>query len=383
MKWNIQYATSLGQAALTQVEADNREEALRLSRIPPSKIVKVTQESGWRELLDPPPPKTTQIMFLASLSSGVAGGKSVDKEFLSLCEGQKAFAPKLPALKAKTLCSQRLRLLKFDSLAAVLAETGERAGTVGASLGLAARMLSDNYRLEKQMGKGIRPQLILMGIMAILLCAVPYLFNDIFAELRLPGLGVRITLTPTTHLIFALKAFLDMFWWLVVGILVTLYVLRSKLWKVTRNWPVLRTKNQLNKTQRAVKFLSTYTTLDGAGVSATEMLTRLRDGSKGEDRDVYAHLLGEVQRGRSLSEAFIPAHFPDLMIRCLYGMESLDKAKKADTFSTLQTNLLTQVDILQDSVVNTFKTVAMLVMFTVLIIVLTGIYFPLMTISQG
>lgn len=381
MKWTISFANQLGALEQVQIDADTREEAIALSRIPESKLVRVSHESKLTALMDPAPSMPLQIAFLASLASAVGAGKAVDTEVLNLVETNKAFAHKLPAVKAKTLCSQRFRILKFHQVAVMLAEVGERSGTIAGSISIAARMLSANYRLEKEMKKGIKPQVIVIIAVVLMLCAMPYLFDGIFKEMTTPGAGISINLTITTHLLFAIKAFLDS-WWFVPLIVITLVVVfKSLIWKKARTWPLLRQVNELNKTRRAVRFISTYATLDFAGVPAAELLAKLRDSSSGEDKAAYAVLYDQVAKGKALSESFDPQFFPDLMIRCLYGMEALDRNSRRESLDMLQGNLFTSVEILAETVVARFKLIAFVTLAIVLGIILTGVYYPLITLS--
>lgn len=381
MKWTIAYANQLGALEQVQIDADTREEALSISRIPASKLVKVTHESKFASLMDPAPSMPVQIAFLASLSSAVGAGKAVDTEVINLVESNKAFARKLPAVKAKTLCSQRFRILKFHQIAIMLAEVGERSGTIAGSISMAAKMLSGNYRLEKEMKKGIKPQVIVMCAVVLMLCAMPYLFDGIFKEMMAPGAGISINITLTTELLFAIKKFLDSAWFvpiIVIGLIITF---RGPIWRKVRSWPLLRQVNELNKTRRAVRFISTYSTLDFAGVPAAELLSKLRDSSSGEDRHAYSNLYDQVDKGKALSESFQAEFFPDLMIRCLYGMESLDRQSRRESLDMLQGNLMTSVEILAETVVSRFKLMAFVTLAIVLGIILTGVYYPLITLS--
>lgn len=382
VKWNISYANSVGALGHMQVEADTKAQAILASRLPPGRIVHAKPEAAVLAFLDSPPPTPIQISFLASLSSGVGGGKSVDKEFISLMEANKFFKPKVARAKTKTLCSERMKLLKFNPTAVMLAEVGERSGTLAASIATAAKLLSGIYRIEKEMSKGATPQIILIVIMISLMCASPFMFEPIFAELSAPGAGVRIETTFATSFLFGLQAFISSFWPVLVGIGVALFLTRKRIWKRIKRAPVLTIMNELHKAQRATRFVSTYTTLDYAGIPATELIDRLQQTSSGVERAVFAELNKQISKGKPLSESFDHEYFPDIMIRCLFGMEMLDRERRRDTLELLQSNLVTTVDILSDSLVSRTKLVAWIVVGLVLIMVLVGFYYPLVTLSS-
>ena len=138
----------------------------------------------------------------------------------------------------------------------------------------------------------------------------------------------------------------------------------------------------MHKCQRAVKFISTFVTLDNAGVSSIEMLTRLVGRQRGIERTIYEDMIGHLQTGIPLSESFDEEWFPSIMLRAVSGMESTERNSRRDMLLLLRRNLVTKVQVLSDKVILRFKLFGFAILFLVGICMIVGIYLPLMTINS-
>lgn len=381
MNWRINYASPQGIVTHLDIEAEDRDAAIRNSKISQSSIISVSKRGGLADLFTGSPSIEVQISFLAALASSVVAGQSADNELVELAKMEPAFKSKVAAVQAKTLTSERLKVLRFSQIPVMLAEIGERSGKLGESLTTAARMMTENYRIDREMKKGILPQLILIGVMTLALCGIPYLFGPIFDELGKPGAGLVVKRTPFTEGLFLIRAMLDNFWFIILPGLVYIFSIRRTIWRKTKTWKMFSSLNELHKAQRGVSFISTFLTLDGAGVPALEILQRLRSAQDKTGQMIFGAMIDHVALGKPLSTSFNGEWWPDLMIRAVQGMEQSTPSRRGEMLKLLRENLMTKVQVLSDRTVVAFKLIGFIYLAFVLTFMVGGVYFPLMTIS--
>ncbi len=381
MIFRINYATPQGLLQHVDVDADDKEAALRVSKISSGAVISIGKKSGLSDIFSGAPSEETQISFLAALASSVVAGQSADTELIELAKMEPAFKSKVPQLQSKTLTSDRFKVLKFSQVPVMLAEIGERSGKLGDSLTTAARMMTENYRIDREMKKGIMPQLILIFVMTLALCGIPYLFGPIFDELGKPNSGLVVSRTPFTEALFLIRSLIDNFWFILAPGIVYIVVIRKKIWRRTKTWKMFSSLNELHKAQRAVSFISTFLTLDTAGVPALEVLQRLKGAQNKLGQGIFQHMIDHVARGKPLSTSFQREWWPELMIRAVQGMEQSTPSRRGEMLKLLRENLMTKVQVLSDRTVITFKLIGFFYLAIVLTFMVGGVYFPLMTIS--
>lgn len=381
MIFRIRYTTSTGTVSALDVEADTQDEALRLSKVLPKRVISIGRANVFDELLDFPPQLPDQVSFLSALAAAVTAGHGADKEFLALVERDRNLKHKLDKVRAKVLTSERLKVLKFSSTAVMLAEMGERSQTLGKSLTTAAATLSENEKIRREMSKGVTPQIIMILVLLAALCAVPYVFGPIIDELSQPGVGVQVKKNLLTHFVLGIRSFLNLTWPVLAVLFVVGFVFKSNLWNVLKDKPLFRNLDELGKAKRGIDFISSFMTLDNAGVPALEFLNRVMAGLPKKEKHVYQEMIDAVSAGKPLSETFNEEWFPRMMCRAVTGMEKSEREGRRENLLLLRKNLMSSVEALSDKITKQFKLLGWLMMFIVAANMLIGLYLPLMTLS--
>ena len=382
MLYTIAYRDARGALAHTEVDADSVDDAKAKSGVNPKRIKSVKEKgaNALSKLLESSPPLPVQIAVLASVGASVTAGRPVDVEFMEQVKADPQLRGKADEIRKLTLTSERMRHLKFDETAVMLTEVGERTQTLGKSISDSAKMLSETYKLQSMMSKGAKPQIILLIMLLFVLCGMPFMFAPIFEQLG-PDSGVRVETNGGTSLLFGIKWLVENAWMVALAAVVGLVVMWSKLWRWLRFRPFFRQFDELDKAKRAMRFTTAYIPLDSAEVSATEVLSRFRDTSKGVDREVYAAMYKEVEKGRPMSQTFDPTRWPQAFIRTVSGIEQINTELRAETLMTVKGVLSLLMDRITEKLVGTFKLLAWLILFAVIGIMLYGVYLPLMTMS--
>lgn len=382
MLFRIKYALPTGELSTMDVEADTPADAVTASRILQKRVLSVDKANILEGVFNSAPALPDQISFLAALASAVTAGHGADKEFLDLVRTDKTFKAKLGKVEAKILTSERLRVLNFEATAVMLSEMGERSKTLGKSLSIAAEMLTENDQIERQMSKGVMPQIIMIFVLLAAMCGIPYVFGPIIDELTKPGIGIRVNKNILTEFTLFIRTFLNATWYLLIVGFAAILIFRNQIWKRAKTFGFFANLNELNKAKRGIQFISAFITLDAAGVPALEFLTRIQAGIKKSERPIYTNMIDMLNGGKPLSETFDPEWFPKMLCRAVTGMEKAEREDRKEMLLLLRRNLMTRTSALSDKITIQFKLLGWLVLLLVAMNMLVGLYLPLMTIES-
>jgi type II secretory pathway component PulF len=383
MHFKIAFVTATGSTQSVRVQANTKEEARDRAGINAKRIVSIQEDTGGLlgGLFNAGPPLQSQISVLAALGAAVASGKSADIEFVAQAEADPALKKRVAELRELTLTSERMRALKFDPTATMLAEVGERTQTLGESISQGAEMLSDQYKLAGVLSKGAKPQILLLLILAGVLCGMPFMFAPIFEAVDQAGGGIVVEKTFATHWLFGIKWGVQNLWPGFVFAVGVIFFTRKRIWAWLRFKPFFSTFDELDRCKRALRFTTAYLPLDKAEVPASEVLARFRDSERGLNQQIYDQMFKAVSNGHAMSTTFDETRWPAMFLRAINDIESADATQRARILEIIKRNLLLRLEITAERLVGRFKLMGWGVLITVIGLMLYGVYLPLMTMS--
>ena len=323
-QWMVKYWGRNG-AETVAVNAPSSAVAVRLTGLPPARIVRV--ERQWAKLWSatvwtPKPSQRVQLLFLVRACAMYSGtGRVHAGELIDEFGALKRLARSRPQVRRADLeLSDRIRGLNFDDVLVSLVRAGERTGGLAASLRVAVDYLKMSERIRGATSSQFVLAFLLFGASCLTFFAMPVMLSGALQSL-INVRAVQIELTAATHLMLWMDAVLRAYWPLVCGgmaaALGAAWMMRERL----RRLRLFAFANRLQRIKRSARLMMVWMPYQIAGLvleketallkrilgenAAAKILPRLGEGeSLGDvlDRRWFSETL--VQVGRGLSGAY-------------------------------------------------------------------------------
>src|SRR5690606_4688748 len=239
--FQVKYIGQEGGTLFKTVEAVDKEEAISLSGIPRQIVqsVSVDHLGGLRKaLIEKKLPINEQILALVTIASKLESGKtalkaiheSVDFDALGITKEQ---------LDVCEQASDFFKLMKFDPTAILLAEAGDRAGDLSEALKRAANIIRERERSRKEFAKPMRTATINLVVGVVAGVGFP-MFGGTMIDKFINEQQLPLEAGPVTELLMFLNGFYRDYGLLLLGVLVALFLIRSKLWPYLKKAPVFQ-----------------------------------------------------------------------------------------------------------------------------------------------
>jgi general secretion pathway protein F/MSHA biogenesis protein MshG len=273
-------------------------------------------------------------------------------------------------------------------LATAMIKLGEKTGDLGDALYSLANIYQNIEENRQKFKKAMRYPMITLGVMAIaftiLISFVVPRFKAIFAsfhtELPLP-----------TRILLKLEYIFNNYGLLVIGILITLFILHKFLYKTKPDYKyqvdklLLKTKiiGPIIEYASISRFLLVLTELSKAGISLIEAL-EISNGILENSilKEKINGIIKEINQGRSLTQALIKYDLLDNVT-----LQMIAAGEDAGNLDTMLENASSyyknRFDQLVDSIGDAIEPIMMAVIGALVLLLALGIFMPMWNLSKA
>lgn len=312
MIYLVQYLDSKGEMASLRIDADSREDARILSKIPERRIQSVREDLVGRlvQLIEPSgPPTKNQAVFMQTLSSSLSTGKTVKQAIASLLDETDWIQAKSEELADCEELADFLRLFRFDKSAILLAETATKTGKYVEALQKSSRYLLDQELAKSQVAAELKAGITYITLGILFFTIVPVIVGSNLSSMRDSG-SIMFQPNEVTTLLIHWGAMIENYWYLVPLTLPLALWYRSDIWRLLKHLPFLRIFNYKQVMDRAVRFIGAYSMLHEAGLVDSEAILAIMNSSKGEDKTVLKQMYAELASSQDLGKTFNKQDWP-------------------------------------------------------------------------
>lgn len=381
--WHVKVQDFSGGTTTVRIEAENAEQAARLSGYGPGTILSVDKDvlgNLIAQFTDPKPELNVQQIVLSNLSAMVEAGASGEQAIRALLAKVSYIRYDEKALSHCQTVPEYLRALKFDNMVVLLARAGQESGDLAGALYKAAEYVEEQIKIKEESGRGIMGGILkmAMGIGAMLF--LPLLMGpqvEKFMQMK----GVKLRPTIFTDILLAIQEFERTYWYLIPIIAIVVFLARKPIWNAVRGLPLFRMWVDIGNIRRALSFISTYAVMIEAKVPTEKAIEMISSEMSGDDQGIFLSIRDRLQEGSFLADALDPELWPESMRSGLANFDRIDESQRTRVLRSIANNLRLE----QRAVMRGFERLAgMLGMGTLILAILIavlGFYSPLVTMS--
>lgn len=305
MLYVVQYLDATGNAVSLKIEANTREEARWISRIPERRILSVREDLVGRLAfaIEPPgPDPKNQAVFLQSLSSALSTGKTANQAVHQMLEKSTWIKYKKDQLGECETLSDYLALFRFNQFAVLMARAAEKTGQFSQALRTAARFLLDKEKIKSEVSSEFRTGVIYIVLgLAFFFCVPAFLSNSLESLLKGNG-GIVVPNNFTNFLMFT-GYLAKQFWWVPFVVLAIVFFYRAVVWRILKRLPFFSVVEAKNKLDRSTEFLSVYEMLHKAGFVDADIIAEMIRASYGYRKNIYQKIYAHLAKSEDLGQA--------------------------------------------------------------------------------
>ena len=379
MIYLVYYLDAKGELANIRVDAETREDARLLSRIPERRIQYVREDLIGRlsQLLEETgPPAKNQAVFMQTLSSALSTGKTVRQAISTMLEEAKWIKFDETELEHCEELSDYLKLFKFDKNAILLAETASRTGKYAEALQRASKYLLDQEKAKNEVAGEVRTGITYITLGTLFFILVPIFIGSSLTDMQIGGASVFKPNEVTTVLV-AWGNFLSNFWIYPLIASPVVFWYRQDIWKAIRGLPLLSTINQKNKLDRAVRFIGAYGMLHEVGMVDSEAVLSLLQASKGEDAEIYKAMYAKLATSEDLGNTFEKTDWPLALRETMGVFGDVEESEQAKILQALLDSLHIEHLHFSRSVSKSLSRIGFFMMVSCVLAAVIGFYLPI------
>jgi type II secretory pathway component PulF len=379
MLYVVQYLDATGNAVSLKVEADTREEARWMSRIPERRILSVREDIVGRLAfaIEPPgPDPKNQAVFLQSLSSSVATGKTANQAVQQLLERSSWIKYKKDSLAQCESLADYLQLFRFNPFAVLMARAAEKTGQYSEALRTAARFILDKEKIRSEVSTEFRTGIvyIIMGL-AFFFCVPAFLSNSL--QNLLSGNSTIIVPNNFTNMLMFFGYITKTFWWTVPVLAIVLFLYRSYVWRVMKRLPFFSSIENKNKLDRSSEFLSVYEMLHGAGFVDADIIVEMIRSSYGHKKTIYQRIYAHLAKSEDLGKALDEEDWDQSIRDGMAVLHEIDADQQRHVMSAMKETLHLQNVHVARQISRVLGRIGFLLMVFAAVSAVLGFYLPL------
>ncbi|MBV1882311.1 MAG: type II secretion system F family protein [Pseudomonadales bacterium] len=385
MIYLVHYLDSQGQLTNVRVDADSRDEARLLSRIPERRIEMVREDIVGRislALTPPGPPSNSQAVFMQTLSSSLSTGKTVKSALLSLVAEAKWLKYDEDKLDQCEELADYFRLFRFDKNAILLAQTATKTGKYVEVLQQASRYLLDQEKIKSEVSAELK-----MGITYIIIGTLFFLLVPLFIGASLEGIktGSAAMFKPNavTNALIAWGNMISAYWFVPVFVIPVVIWYRVILWQLIRGLPFLRVIHQKIKLSRSVRFVGSYRLLNDVGIVDSGAILSILQASSGEDAEVYKRMYAQLATSETLGATFDLQSWPVAVKETMSVFGEVDEAEKVKILRALEETLHMEHLHVSRTLSKTLARIGFVLMVSCVLAAIIGFYLPIVGGASG
>lgn len=376
----IKYIGAEGSLHTRPIEAMTREEAISKSGFNASTIQSVDQDhlGAVRAFLtEKRLPLNEQVLALVTIASKLEAGRtparaiseSVDLEKLGMTRADLSGCERAPDF---------FKAMRFDDTAILLADAGEKAGSLSDSLKRAGVVLRERIKTKKEFAKPMKAAAVNFCFGTAAGIGFPLFGGSMLREFIYKQ-KFPITQTALTKLLMWIEQFYINYWPVVLISAIVVLIYRERVWDLVRRKPLFRLFDNRLRCKRGLEFVQTYQLLTASGFTNPQVLSFMLERSSGRQRAIYQEALTKNLEGRELGQVFDHEEWPRIISQNLKGFEEQNLDSRARILSNLSEALTEMFVQYSESIANTMGRTAMLVIASSILLFALGFYVPLMT----
>ncbi|MDX1694218.1 MAG: type II secretion system F family protein [Ketobacteraceae bacterium] len=379
MIYLVNYLDARGELASVKVEASSKQEARWASRIPERRILSVKEDVLGRlsaSLSSPGPDAKNQAVFMQTISSSLASGKTVHQAIRTALGNSDWLKVKKDKLENCESLADYLSLFNFNNFAVLMARAAEKSGRFSEALRESSKYLLEKEKIKSEVSTELRTGIIYIILGLGFFIFVPLLIGGTM-ERMVDSASALIKPNEFTYIMLALGRFFREFGPYILGVLALVLIYRKSVWQVVKRWPFFRLFHHKRVLDRGTQFLNAYKLLREAGFTDSEIIYEMLSSSTGTDRKVYQHIYAKLASSEDISGAFSEDDW-DTVVRD--GMSVLsevdDEQQQYILLALLETTHMQNVHAARN-VSKTLSRIGFLLMVLSVISAILGFYLPL------
>ena len=379
MLYVIQYLDATGNSASLKVEANTREEARWMSRIPERRILSVREDFVGRLAfaIEPPgPDPKNQAVFLQSLSSALSTGKTANQAIHQLLDKSSWIKYKKDKLADCESLADYLQLFRFNAFSILMARAAEKTGQYSEALRTAARFILDKEKINSEVSSEFRTGVvyIIMGL-AFFFCVPAFLSSSL--QNLLSGNSPIFVPNNFTNLLMFLGHAAKGFWWTVPVATLILLLYRAPVWRILKRLPFFSTIENKNRLDRSSEFLSVYEMLHGSGFVDAEIIVEMIRSSYGHKKNIYQRIYAHLAKSEDLGKALDEEDWDQSIRDGMAVLHEIDADQQKHVLSAMKETLHLQNVHVARQISRVLGRLGFLLMMFAAISAVLGFYLPL------
>lgn len=331
MQYVVQYLDSKGEPASIKVEANTREEARWNSRIPERRIVSVREDMLGQIAfaLEPPgPDRKNQALFMQSLSSSLASGKTVKASIDHLIEKNRWIKTKPEKLDTCESLADYMDIFRFDHFAVLMARAAEKAGDFSSALRQSAQYLLNREKIKSDVSSELKTGIVYIIVGLAFFFVVPAFLDHSLQQLMGDGANGFVKPNRFTHILMGMGQFTKSYGWSIPVLAIIGFLYRRPVWAVLKRLPLFNLIEKKAIEERSIEFISVYQMLQSAGYVDSEIVAELMQSTRGNLRGVYQRVYAHLAKSEELSSALKDDEWDDALIEAMQVFNEVDEQQQ-------------------------------------------------------
>ena len=341
MNYIVLYLDAKGDQASIKVEANTKEEARWISRIPERRIVSVREDMVGRLAFAferPGPDRKNQALFMQSLSSSLSSGKTVKQGIEQLLKKNNWIKFKTEEYERCESLADFLALFRFDHFAVLMARAAEKAGEFTGALRKSAQFLLQREKVRSDVSAEIKTGIVYILVGLGFFFLVPAFLDNSLQTLMDNG-NSFVKPNRFTNILMGMGQFTKSYGWTLVATLLIGFFYRDYVWSFLKKLPFFRLIEARMVQDRSIEFASVYEMLQGAGYVDSEIIAELMQATQGELRRVYQRVYAHLAKSEELGTALTDDDWDDSLIEAMQVFNEVDAEQQAFILTAVKDTL--------------------------------------------
>lgn len=385
MLYLISYVDYRGELASVRIEAGSKEEACWLSRIPNYRIESISEDYIGRikSLFESPPPNLKkQAIFLQTLGSVIASGKTAKRGIVQLIEHSAFLKRKKFNFDHCHTVSDFLKEMKFDLTTVMLMDAAEKTGKHVETLKKASYFLIEKEKVSAETASQMRAGIFYLIFGLLFLILAPTFFGSSLMDL-VASLGGKFKPNMVTSALILWGDFVRDYYWIPIILFPLFFKFKKELWSILKKIPLFSLIERKILLSRGITFVMTYEMLHEAGFVDSDAISLLMKTSRGECAKIYRSIYSHLATSRDLATGFHADEWPSSIVDALGGFLDMDKKHAAFLMDTLRESLSLENVQVAKEIARYFSTLGFLMMIISVLCAAIGFYLPLTGAVNG
>ncbi len=384
MIYVVNYLDSRGEPSSLKVEAGTKEEARWNSKIPERRITAVREDFVGRlaaAVEFSAPDAKNQAVFMQTLSSALASGRTVNQGVNALLDTSKWLSPKQENLDACESLSDYLKLFHFDGFSILMARAAEKNGRFSEALRESSKYLLNKEKIRTEVSSELRLGITYIVLGLAFFIIIPLFLGDTIRDM----MGGALNLKPNnfTLVLLGLGDIIKNYGFLVAIIAPLILIYRKICWRLVKGLPFFSLFHNKRLLDRGTQFLSVYRMLRKSGFVDTDIIYELLASAKGEARDIYGRIYAHLASSEDLSTAFDEEDWDPTIRDGMSVISQVDDEEQAHILEAMEATMQLQNIHAARRVSKALSRIGFSLMVASVLAAVLGFYLPLAGSASG